>query len=35
MKIGIDPGGSKIELLPPVHGDSSGVRGVAWLWRGK
>src|SRR5215467_10522 len=19
-------------LLPPVHGDSSGVRGVAWLW---
>ena len=20
------------ELLPPVHGDSSGVRGAAWLW---
>jgi len=20
-------------LLPPVHGDSSGVRGEAWLWR--
>ena len=19
-------------LLPPVHGDSSGVRGAAWLW---
>jgi fructokinase len=21
------------KLLPPVHGDSSGVRGAAWLWR--
>jgi fructokinase len=21
-------------LLPPVHGDSSGVRGAAWLWNG-
>ena len=21
-------------LLPPCHGDSSGVRGAAWLWRG-
>ena len=21
-------------LLPPVHGDSSGVRGAAWLWHG-
>ena len=21
-------------LLPPRHGDSSGVRGAAWLWRG-
>lgn len=21
-------------LLPPVHGDSSGVRGAAWLWPG-
>jgi fructokinase len=21
------------QLLPPVHGDSSGVRGAAWLWR--
>ena len=20
-------------LLPPGHGDSSGVRGAAWLWR--
>jgi fructokinase len=20
-------------LLPPAHGDSSGVRGAAWLWR--
>lgn len=20
------------EILPPVHGDSSGVRGAAWLW---
>lgn len=20
-------------ILPPVHGDSSGVRGAAWLWR--
>jgi fructokinase len=20
-------------LLPPKHGDSSGVRGAAWLWR--
>jgi hypothetical protein len=19
-------------LAPPVHGDSSGVRGAAWLW---
>jgi predicted NBD/HSP70 family sugar kinase len=19
-------------LLPPVHGDASGVRGAAWLW---
>jgi predicted NBD/HSP70 family sugar kinase len=19
-------------LLPPVHGDSSGARGAAWLW---
>jgi len=22
-------------LLPPVHGDSSGVRGAAWLWGGR
>lgn len=22
----------KTRLLPPVHGDSSGVRGAAWLW---
>ena len=20
------------QLLPPIHGDSSGVRGAAWLW---
>ncbi len=20
------------QLLPPLHGDSSGVRGAAWLW---
>jgi predicted NBD/HSP70 family sugar kinase len=20
-------------LLPPIHGDSSGVRGAAWLWQ--
>ena len=20
-------------LLPPMHGDASGVRGAAWLWR--
>jgi len=20
-------------LVPPVHGDASGVRGAAWLWR--
>ena len=20
-------------ILPPRHGDSSGVRGAAWLWR--
>lgn len=24
--------GSSIELRPPVFGDSSGVRGAAWLW---
>jgi fructokinase len=24
--------GARIELRPPVHGDSSGVRGAAWLW---
>jgi fructokinase len=23
------------ELVPPVHGDSSGVRGAAWLWKDK
>jgi fructokinase len=22
----------KTQLKPPVHGDSSGVRGAAWLW---
>jgi predicted NBD/HSP70 family sugar kinase len=24
----------RTRLLPPVHGDSSGVRGAAWLWGG-
>ncbi|WP_207787739.1 ROK family protein [Candidatus Thiosymbion oneisti] len=24
--------GTHIDLRPPVHGDSSGVRGAAWLW---
>lgn len=24
--------GLSIDLRPPVHGDSSGVRGAAWLW---
>ncbi|PPR20405.1 MAG: hypothetical protein CFH40_01967, partial [Alphaproteobacteria bacterium MarineAlpha10_Bin3] len=24
---GVDP-----RLVPPMHGDSSGVRGAAWLW---
>lgn len=24
--------GASIDLRPPVHGDSSGVRGAAWLW---
>lgn len=24
--------GARIDLRPPVHGDSSGVRGAAWLW---
>nr|MDA3868387.1 ROK family protein [Gammaproteobacteria bacterium] len=23
------------KLLPPKHGDSSGVRGAAWLWNGE
>ena len=22
----------RTQLKPPVHGDSSGVRGAAWLW---
>jgi predicted NBD/HSP70 family sugar kinase len=22
----------RTRLLPPAHGDSSGVRGAAWLW---
>jgi fructokinase len=25
--------GAKTDLRPPVHGDSSGVRGAAWLWQ--
>jgi fructokinase len=24
--------GASIDLRPPIHGDSSGVRGAAWLW---
>jgi fructokinase len=24
--------GMATRVLPPVHGDSSGVRGAAWLW---
>ena len=24
----------RTRLLPPRHGDSSGVRGAAWLWGG-
>jgi len=24
----------RTKLLPPVHGDASGVRGAAWLWEG-
>ena len=24
--------GNSAQLLPPLHGDSSGVRGAAWLW---
>jgi fructokinase len=26
--------GMATRLVPPVHGDSSGVRGAAWLWEG-
>jgi fructokinase len=22
----------RTRIVPPVHGDSSGVRGAAWLW---
>jgi fructokinase len=25
----------RTRLLPPMHGDSSGVRGAAWLGRGR
>jgi predicted NBD/HSP70 family sugar kinase len=39
MRIGIDLSGTKIEgialdtrLVRAAHGDSSGVRGAAWLW---
>jgi predicted NBD/HSP70 family sugar kinase len=36
LRLGLDIGGTKIEglhtrLLPARHGDSSGVRGAAWL----
>ncbi|WP_295450114.1 ROK family protein [uncultured Thiodictyon sp.] len=27
--------GFATRILPPVHGDSSGVRGAAWLWGGE
>jgi fructokinase len=27
-----EPGHIRTRLLPPRHGDSSGVRGAAWLW---
>lgn len=27
-----EPGHVRTRLLPPTHGDSSGVRGAAWLW---
>jgi len=27
-----EPDGIATRLLPPLHGDSSGVRGAAWLW---
>jgi len=25
----------RTRLVPPVHGDASGVRGAAWLWNGQ
>ena len=27
-----EPDSIATRLVPPVHGDSSGVRGAAWLW---
>ena len=27
-----DPAPDPARILPPRHGDSSGVRGAAWLW---
>jgi fructokinase len=30
-----EPGHIRTRLLPPRHGDSSGVRGAAWLWNQK
>ncbi|MGD9884931.1 MAG: ROK family protein, partial [Reyranella sp.] len=27
-----EPESIATRLVPPVHGDSSGVRGAAWLW---
>ena len=30
-----EPGHVRTRLLPPRHGDSSGVRGAAWLWNQK
>ncbi|MCK4587186.1 MAG: ROK family protein, partial [Gammaproteobacteria bacterium] len=31
---GVDGEAVRTRLLPPKHGDSSGVRGAAWLWPG-
>jgi fructokinase len=28
-------GGAETPVLPAIHGDSSGVRGAAWLWPAK
>jgi hypothetical protein len=31
MRIGVDLGGAKIEIIA-LDNDGSGVRGAAWLW---